>query len=169
MVMLWGGLRRAVTWFNVVCGYASAVVIVASGVLLCYEVAMRYLLSRPTTWVLEASVFMLVAATFMGAGYTQIKQGHISITVLDALLPARFKAWRDLVNDTITLAFCTTVAAVCWVHWKVTWTEGWTAPTLWAPKLWIPYLFIAVGMTGLCLQQLIQLVDERIAAVRTET
>src|SRR5262245_5353943 len=166
-MLLWAGIRRAVTRFNIVCGYASAVVIVLAALLLCYEVSARYFFSKPTTWVLEASVFMLVAATFMGAAYTQLLRGHVAITVLDGLLPARVNAWRGLVNDIIAFAFCCVVAAMAWVHWRTAWSEGWTAPTLWAPKMWIPHLFIAIGMTALCVQQLIQIVDERIGALRS--
>ena len=103
----------------------------------------------------------------MGAAYTQLLRGHVAITVLDGLLPARVNAWRGLVNDIIAFAFCCVVAAMAWVHWRTAWSEGWTAPTLWAPKMWIPHLFIAIGMTALCVQQLIQIVDERIGALRS--
>ena len=56
----------------------------------------------------------LIAATFLSAGYTQLKRGHVTIEVLEHVLSARVNHWRFLIGDLLSLVFCAFVAGNAW-------------------------------------------------------
>lgn len=155
----WRAFAQAVKAFNVLTGYLSAIVVVVTSLVVCYGVVMRYFFESPIDWGLELSIFLLVIATFMSAGYTQLARGHVTIEVLDHLLSARANRWRYLVGDALSLVFCAFVAWNAWEFFKEALEDGRVTESTWAPKLWIPYLFMAIGMSALSLQLFVQIVD----------
>lgn len=155
----WRRFAWLVRQFNTVTGYLSAVTIVITSVVVCYGVIMRYVFSSPLDWGLELSIFLLIIATFMSAGYTQLQRGHVTIEVLEHVLSARANRWRYLIGDILSLLFCVFVAWNAWEYFHEAYSDGWVTESTWAPKMWIPYLFMAVGMSALSLQLLVQIVE----------
>lgn len=155
----WRAFAQAVKAFNVLTGYLSAIVIVVTSLVVCYGVVMRYFFASPIDWGLEASIFMLIIATFMSAGYTQLQRGHVTIEVLEHVLSPRANRWRYLLGDALSLVFCAFVAWNAWEFFHEALEDGRVTESTWAPKLWIPYLFMAVGMSALSLQMVVQIVD----------
>jgi len=156
---VWRRFAQAVKGFNVLTGYLSGITIVVTSAIVCYGVVMRYYFSSPTDWGLELSIFLLIIATFMSAGYTQLQRGHVSIEVLEHVLSPRINKWRYLVGDALSLVFCAFLAWNSWEFFREAFADGRVTNSTWAPKLWIPYLFMFIGMTALSLQQLVQIVD----------
>lgn len=153
-------LSRYIRGFNRVAGYVSAAGIVISTCALTYEVIMRYFFNDPTDWSLEFNIFMLVGATFMGSAYTQMKRGHVGIGLLDGLLPDHWNRLRLFLSDVLSTALCGFVAWYSWIYFYQAWDEGWVTDSPWGPKLWIPYFFMALGMTTLTVQYLVQIVED---------
>lgn len=160
MLKAWDWFGNAIRRLNTFLGYVAALLIIVSTLTISYEVVWRYVFHEPHDWNLEFNIFMLIAATFLAAAHTQMKRGHVGIEVLDGLLSASWKRRRRLVSDVLSLAFCVFITVYIWQHFYRAWEGGWTSSSTWAPKEWIPYSFMAVGMTMLSLQLLVQIGDD---------
>lgn len=165
MACTWQVFGRALASLNLGMGYAAGLLVAVSALVLTGEVLMRYFLGQPSDWALELSILMLIASTFMAAAYTLAARGHVNIDIVDALLPDGMNRWRLLLADVGAAGLCGFVAANAWRFTAQAWAEGWVSNSTWAPKLWIPFGFIALGMTALALQYLVQIVDGRLGAI----
>jgi TRAP-type C4-dicarboxylate transport system permease small subunit len=123
-----------------------------------HDVVSRYFFHAATDWQDEASVFMLVGATFLCTAYVQSYRGHIGIEALDSILPPAVNAVRLLLVDVLSFLFCAFFSWKSWtlVHEAV--VDGTTTTSTHAPPLWIPYSMMAVGMTLLACQILVQVI-----------
>jgi TRAP-type C4-dicarboxylate transport system permease small subunit len=134
----------------------SMCALVVTALILTYSVVSRYFFGAPTDWQDEASVFMLVGATFFCAAYVQSYRGHIGIEALAELLPPRVNAVRLFFVDLLSMLFCAFFAWKSWTLWHEAYVDGQTTTSTFAPPLWIPYGMMAFGMTLLALQLLLQ-------------
>ncbi|MEO8331816.1 MAG: TRAP transporter small permease [Gallionella sp.] len=156
---VWRRFAQAVKGFNVLTGYLSAITILVTSVIVCYGVVMRYYFASPLDWGIELSIFLLIIATFMSVGYTQLQRGHVTIEVLEHILSPRANKWRYLIGDALSLVFCVFLAWNSWEFFREAFADGRVTNSTWGPKLWIPYVFMAIGTTALSLQLLVQIVD----------
>jgi len=77
-------------------GKAFAWTVVLLTLIICYDVAMRYLLSRPTQWGFDAA-YILFGTLFMMAGaYTLSRNGHVRADMVYRTLAPRTQAAIDL-------------------------------------------------------------------------
>ena len=134
---------------------AMVALLLAAGVL-TYSVLTRYFLKTATDWQDEAAVFLLVGATFLTGAYLQSVRGHIGIEALAGLLPGWANRLRWLLVDLAACGFCLFFAWKSWALLHDAWVDGQTTTSSWGPPLWIPYATMAVGMTLVGLQLLLQ-------------
>ncbi|MES2149113.1 MAG: TRAP transporter small permease [Pseudomonadota bacterium] len=142
--------------FNSLLLRLSMCAIVLTALVLTYSVVSRYFFKVPTDWQDEASVFMLVGMTFFCTAYVQSYRGHIGIEALTAVLPARVNAVRLFLVDLVSCLFCAFFSWKSWTLFHEAWVDGQTTSSTFAPPLWIPYAMMALGMSILTLQILIQ-------------
>jgi TRAP-type C4-dicarboxylate transport system permease small subunit len=154
-----GVLQTALARVNAVAIALSAVAVAAAGLVLTWEVAGRYFFQIPSEWQDELAVFLLVGATFMSAAWIQARRGHVGIHALSAILPPSVDAVRGFLADLVSFAFSLFFAGKCWALLHEAWADGQTSSSAWGPPLWIPYSLMAVGMTLLVLQLLLQTVN----------
>jgi TRAP-type C4-dicarboxylate transport system permease small subunit len=152
-----GRLSRGLERINRVFAAGSMVAMLVACVILTSSVATRYFFKLPTDWQDEASVFLLVGATFLSGAYVQARRGHIGISVLAGLLSARWNQVRVWLCDLLSFLFCAFFAWKSWSLWLEAWREGQTTDSTWAPPLWIPYGLMSIGMTVLSVQLALQL------------
>lgn len=150
-------LSNAVETFNRVMYWFSAGAIVLSSLILTYEVVMRYFLKIPTIWEIEASIYLGVLATFMGAAYGLKDGAHINIDLFVRALPPGAQRTLERITSSLALLFCAYVAFKGWELFWEAFSKGWRSESMWGPPLAVPYLFLPLGMSLLSLQLLIQI------------
>ncbi|WP_377157880.1 TRAP transporter small permease [Roseateles sp. UC29_93] len=131
--------------------------LLVASLVLTYSVVSRYVMKASTDWQDEAAVFCLVGATFLCGAFVQSLRGHVGIEAMAGLLPRSVNRLRLALVDLMCTAFCAFFAWKSWTLFHEAWVEGQTTSSSWAPPLWIPYGLMALGMTLLSLQLLVQL------------
>jgi TRAP-type C4-dicarboxylate transport system permease small subunit len=150
------GFSLVLDRFNSALLKLSMCAMIFTALILTYSVASRYFFKVPTDWQDEASVFMLVGVTFFSTAYVQSYRGHIGIEALSSLLSPKVNALRQLLVDAISFLFCAFFSWKSWTLFHEAWVDGMTTSSTFAPPLWIPYAMMALGMSILALQILVQ-------------
>src|ERR1700721_1653272 len=158
--------ERILNWCNKVIVALAAVALIAACVILSDSVLGRALFQSPNYWQDEAAVFLLVGATFMTAAYVQGQRGHIGIEAFVGLLSPTVNRIRLWLVDVASLLFCGFFAWKSWTLAHEAWVDGQVSNSMWSPPLSIPYGLMAVGMTLLCVQILLQIIIPLSAAIR---
>lgn len=159
-------LRRTLDLCNRVIVILAGIALVAACAILSYSVLSRALFKSPNYWQDEAAVFLLVGATFLTSAYVQSQRGHVSIEAFVGLMSPLVNRIRLWLVDFASLAFC---AFFTWKSWTLTheaYVDGQVSNSMWSPPLAIPYSLMALGMSLLCIQLLLQLILPLTAAPR---
>src|SRR6478672_8720575 len=160
------GLGRALDLCNRVIVILAGIALVAACVILSYSVLGRALFKSPNYWQDEAAVFLLVGATFMTAAYVQSQRGHVSIEAFVGLMSPLVNRIRLWLVDVASFAFCVFFTWKSWTLAHEAYVDGQVSNSMWSPPLAIPYSLMALGMSLLCMQLLLQLIMPLTAAQR---
>ena len=155
-----GPIEKFLAHVNNAIVLASSIALVGAAFVLTYSVASRYFFHFSTDWQDELSVFLIVGAVFMSSSAIQAQRGHVAIEAIVAVLPPGANRVRQLLVDIASLGFCAYFSWKSWTLLDEAWTENYHSGSTWGPPLWIPYSLMAVGMTLLSLQLLLQVVGE---------
>ncbi|MCP3654063.1 TRAP transporter small permease [Herbaspirillum sp.] len=136
--------------------FLGMIALLVTSCILTYSVVVRYFFHQPTDWQDEASVFMLVGVIFLCSAYVQSLRGHIGIEALAGLLSPLANKVRMFIVDAVSFLFCAFFTWKSWTLFHEAWVEGQTTSSTFAPPLWIPYSLMALGMSMLTLQLLVQ-------------
>ncbi|WP_409363046.1 TRAP transporter small permease [Bradyrhizobium lablabi] len=151
-------LGRVLSVCNNIIVVLAALALIAACIILSYSVLGRALFHSPNYWQDEAAVFLLVGATFMTSAYVQSQRGHVSIEAFVGLLSARANAVRLWLVDVASFLFCAFFAWKSWTLAHEAYVDGQVSNSVWSPPLAIPYVLMALGMTLLCVQILLQII-----------
>ena len=135
----------------------SMLALLAAAGVLTSSVVTRYLFKVPTEWQDEASVFLMVGCTFLVGAHVQSYRGHVGIEALAGVLPRGLNQARLVFADAVSLLFTAFFSWKSWTLLHEAVAEGQTTSSSWGPPLWIPYGMMALGMTLVALQVLLQL------------
>lgn len=141
-------------------GMFSGIVLLGILALMSAEVIFRYLFNKPILGTVEISSYLLVIFCFTGIAFTQSQRGHINIELVTQNLPASLQRMLRI----ITLILSLTVFAVItwqmviafWKSWEMQ-EVRWGALPL---PVWPVKFVIAFGSFTLCLQFLLDILDE---------
>ena len=160
------GFGYALTICNNVIVLFASIALVAACIILSYSVLGRALFHSPNYWQDEAAVFLLVGATFMTSAYVQGQRGHIGIEAFVGLLSPLINRIRLWLVDVASFLFCAFFAWKSWTLAHEAWVDGQVSNSMWSPPLAIPYVLMALGMTLLCAQMLLQILMPIVGAAR---
>ncbi|GGH08204.1 C4-dicarboxylate ABC transporter [Alsobacter metallidurans] len=152
-----GVLVRAMNLVNRLVMGLGGIALVAAALVLSYSVVVRYFLKIPTDWQDETAVFLLVGATFMSGAAVQARRGHVGIEAFASIMSPRANRWRMLFTDIASAAFCAFFSWKSFTLLHEAWVDDQHSSSTWGPPLWIPYSVMAIGMTLLTLQIIIQI------------
>jgi TRAP-type C4-dicarboxylate transport system permease small subunit len=151
---------RVLEFVNYYVVLLSSIGLVLASLVLTYSVATRYFLKYSTDWQDETAVFLIVGAVFMSAAAIQQRRGHVAIEAIVGLLSPGVNRVRVLLVDIASLAFCGFFSWKSWTLLHEAIVDNYHSGSTWGPPLWIPYSLMAVGMTLLSLQLLLQIAAE---------
>jgi TRAP-type C4-dicarboxylate transport system permease small subunit len=149
-----GAFGRAAAWLKLINQIAAVIGAIATGAAACvltWEATARYLFKIPSDWQDEVTIFLLVGATFLSAGWVQQWRGHVGIQALGAVLPPAADRIRRFVSDIVTLVFCLFFGWKCWSLLILAVEDGQISGSAFGAPLWVPYGCMALGMTLLVL------------------
>ncbi len=147
---------RAVDGLAVVCAIlASVMLTVAAGVITVMVIDRA--IGASAYWQIEFSVYLMVAAVFLGSPYTLHTRGHVNVDLLDTILPPAFRKGVRFAVGLVGLAVCIYLAWVGWTLFHAAWESGDTSESMWAAPLWPLYLTMPVGLGLTALQYLAEL------------
>ncbi len=125
----------------------GAIVVMAGLVLL--QVVLRYVFLAPLMWVEEASIFLMIWMTFVGAGIALRRGSHVAMTMLCDRLPS---TWSRIVSAVSTLFILAFLLVVIWQGWLLSmFVQNQPSPALRIPMMW-PYLIIPLGAAFMIIQ-----------------
>jgi TRAP-type C4-dicarboxylate transport system permease small subunit len=156
--MFVAAVERGLVVCNNIIVVLAAIAMISACAILSYSVVGRALFHSPNYWQDEAAVFLLVGATFMTSAYVQQQRGHIGIEAFVGLLSPMVNRVRLWLVDLVSLLFCAFFAWKSWTLAHEAWVDGQVSNSMWSPPLAIPYVLMAIGMTLLCVQILLQII-----------
>lgn len=144
---------RIVEGLSLAAGVVAALLILASVLVTCQMIFVRFVLNASTIWQTEAVVYMMIGATVVGLAYVQKLRGHVNVDLVPMLLP---RGLRNALSALVLVASIA-VAAVMTYHgyelFHIAFERNWRSDTVWGVPLWIPYAVIPLGF-GLYIAQL---------------
>jgi TRAP-type C4-dicarboxylate transport system permease small subunit len=149
---------RAVRALSVFFGVVAAAALLASVLVVCQMVWLRYFLRASTVWQTEFVTYAIVGATLIGSPYVLLTRGHVNVDLLPLYLARGARKILALAVSFLGLAFCLVLAWTGWRYFREAWDGGWRTDTVWALPLWIPILPLPLGMALVSLQYVADIV-----------
>lgn len=140
-------------------GYASALCILASTFIIVEQVVVRYVFRAATIWQVEIAVYLLIAATFLGAPYGLMQNAHINIDMLIINLSRRVRHRLDIATSILALLFCLFLGWRGCIMWWEAYDGGWKSSSILSVPLVYPYALLPVGMILTAFQYFIRIGD----------
>ena len=120
------------------------------------NVVTRYAFGFSLNWAEEASRFLMIWITYLGAGLAMREGQHAAITLLQNLLPDRIARWLRALVAFIMIAFMATLAFLGFQYSKMTMAQ--TTAALRLPSGAV-YLAVPLGAIGFVLHLIAGLRD----------
>lgn len=143
---------RAVGQLSKLFALISTGLLIASMLVVCQMILLRYVFAWPTIWQTDFVVFSATASIFLGAPYVLLTGGHVGVDVIEMMVGDKAKRRLRIVGSLFGLVFCLIMLVAGWIQFYDAWVGDWKHSSVWAPPLWVPLLTLPLGFGLLCLQ-----------------
>lgn len=168
MKKVWKKLQWAIEGLSFLTGAVAALCIVAAALVVTEGIITRKVFSLSAIWQIEASVFLLIFATFVGAPLVQKHENHLNV---DLVLVHLSPKTRELTLIVVSIIACIVAGVIAWFAWPMWWEaviRNDRSYSLWSPPLWIPYFFIPFGMSLLLFQYILHIIKKITSLIKGE-
>jgi C4-dicarboxylate transporter DctQ subunit len=148
---------KAFHLFLQACAWLAALLFVAAGCMLTYEVMARYLFVAPTIWAAELSQLCLIWGSMIAMPWLLKTGRHISVDAVTERLGPGGKRFCHILAMAVLVIFS---GWVTWKGWGIFWdsfTRGRTTGSMLDLPIWIAEFAIPFGFGLLTLQALVEL------------
>jgi C4-dicarboxylate transporter, DctQ subunit len=131
----------------------AAVALGGASLLACLQVILRYLFDYTIFWSEEATIYLLILSTFIGAVITLRHNEHVNVDVLSSFFRERGKRVLAVLAALITVIYCAIFGTYAWILVTEPAALNILTPALRLP-LWVVELSLPVGLTLMFLRSL---------------
>ncbi|MCC8189752.1 MAG: TRAP transporter small permease [Planctomycetes bacterium] len=103
-------MRTLQRWIDVTTTVASAGIIAVYMIIVIYNVGSRYLFGGGIQWYMESSQFLNIWAMFIAGIGLCASNEHLRVSIIDDMLPGRWKRYDRILVSILTFAFYAFVA-----------------------------------------------------------
>ena len=160
MKKVWRKLQWMIEGLSSITGGIAALCIVAAALVVTEGIITRKIFRLSAVWQIEASVFLLIFATFVGAPFVQKTEHHLNV---DLVLVHLSPKTREMILIIVSIITCIISGIIGWFAWPMWWEaiiRNDHSYSLWSPPLWIPYFFIPFGMSLLLFQYIVHIIKK---------
>jgi TRAP-type mannitol/chloroaromatic compound transport system permease small subunit len=150
-------LARAVTRLNLWIGEHVAWLILPMFVMLFVDVAMRYLIGRPSIWTSELTQLVFGFYAVIGGGYLLAERAHVNVDIFYGRFSIKRKALVDVATSALFFMF---LAVLLWQGSSMAYESAQkfeTSQSIWNPHIWPVKLAVPVAGVLLLLQGIVRL------------
>jgi TRAP-type mannitol/chloroaromatic compound transport system permease small subunit len=81
-----------------------------------YEVVMRYVFNRPTSWAFEVNESILCIYAALAGGYTLLRKGHVNVEIVYSRFGMRTRMVIDILTSFLFFGF---IIVLLWQTWDM--------------------------------------------------
>jgi len=136
---------------------ASAAIVAILAVPVAYDAISRSL-RHPSVWVFDVSLYLMIAAAFLGNAYALRCGSHFRMMMFVDMAGPKLRHWADRIAFLVTFLFALAMVWLSAGYVAENYELGFTSGTLFDAPLWIPQLAMPLGGLSLAAEALRRLV-----------
>jgi C4-dicarboxylate transporter DctM subunit len=125
-----------------------------------FDVVMRYFFNKPTEWVLEISIYLVMASAFFGAPLALRDKVHVRVDLLTSRISKDKQALLEVITSVAAMVYCLVLTYEGVVMAFNSYKLGEVSPTTLHVPIFIPQTVIPIGGFLLIVQYLINIKDD---------
>ena len=129
-------------------GIIAGILFAAMGLIVTYNVFMRYFVARPPVWAIEITEYIMVYATFLSAAWVLSVDGHVKIDILvERLSPKK----QHILSIVVSFLGVVTCSVLGWYAVKATYNLYTREVIMMKMMPWPKWIMIAPIPVGILL------------------